>query len=176
MSRHARADAMPSPAKPDGLEPLRRMPPNDLNAVLERARSLQLQAQADALQALLRGRKLGLLCETDESADAALFRRAAVELGAYVAHIRPNLSEVSSVQEVQRTARILGRLYDAVECQGLASTLVEQLGHEAGVPFFDAIASPRHPSARLARRLGGHVPAADRRRIVLQAVLLSVIV
>jgi ornithine carbamoyltransferase len=155
---------------PRGVES---MTPIDMAALLANARSLKHAAQAGTTQPLLRGKKLGLLCEADKDDDAALFRRAAVELGAHVAHIRPSLSERSSPQEVEHTARILGRLYDAVECQGMASILVAQMGDEAGVPVYDGVASPRHPTARLAEQLGGDSPPEENRRFVLQAVLLS---
>ena len=115
------------------------------------------------------------MCEADQSGDAALFRRAAVELGAHVAHIRPSLTELSTPQDVQHTARMLGRLYDAVECQGMAPDLVHQMGIDAGVPVYDGIASPRHPTAKLDGLLGGDSSPLDKRRFVLQAVLLSTV-
>jgi len=151
------------------------MSPRDVTAVLANARTLQRAAEAGKTQPLLRGKNLGLLCEADGDADAALFRRAAVELGAHVAHIRPSLSELSTPQEVQHTARMLGRLYDAVECQGMAPALVQQVGADAGVPVYDGIASQDHPTAKLAELLGGDTSPADNRRFVLQAVLLSAI-
>ena len=154
--------------------------PRDVAFVLDNARALQLAAQVGDLRALLRGRKFGLMCEIDDdsdsASDAALFRRAAVELGAHVAHIRPSLTELSTPQEVLQTARMLGRLYDAVECQGMAANLVHRLDADAGVPVYDAIASQRHPTAKLDGMLGGDSPALDKRRFVLQAVLLSTVV
>ena len=159
--------------------------PRDVAFVLDNARALQLAAQAGDLRSLLRGRKFGLMCEidndresdndNDSDSDAALFRRAAVELGAHVAHIRPSLTELSTPSEVQDTARMLGRLYDAVECHGMAADLVHQLGVDAGVPVFDAIASKRHPTAKLDALLGGDSAPFDKRRFVLQAVLLSTV-
>ena len=158
--------------------------PRDVAFVLDNARALQLAAQVGDVRALLRGRKFGLMCEIDDdidsdndgASDAALFRRAAVELGAHVAHIRPSLTELSTPQEVLHTARMLGRLYDAVECQGMAADLVHRLGTDAGVPVYDAIASRRHPTAKLDGLLGGNSPALDKRRFVLQAVMLSTVV
>lgn len=151
------------------------MSPRDVTAVLANARTLQRAAEAGTTQPLLRGKNLGLLCEADDDGDAALFRRAAVELGAHVAHIRPSLSELSTPQEVQHTARMLGRLYDAVECQGMAPALVQQVGNDAGVPVYDGIASQDHPTAKLAELLGRDTSPADNRRFVLQAVLLTTI-
>lgn len=149
--------------------------PRDLSIVLDRARALQLATQAGVFRASLRGRKVGLMCEADDNGEAALFRRAAVELGAHVAHIRPTLTELSTPEDVQNTARMLGRLYDAVECQGVAADLVHQMGIDAGVPVYDGIASRQHPTAKLVDLLGGDSSALDKRRFVLQAVLLSTV-
>jgi ornithine carbamoyltransferase len=148
------------------------MSPRDQNAVLTSARALQRAALAGATQPLLRGKNLGFLCDSDDG-EADLFRRAATELGAHVAHIRPSLSDLSTPAEVRHTARMLGRLYDAVACQGMAPALVRQLGDSAGVPVYDDIASPRHPSAALASQLGGDASDADNRRYILQAMLLT---
>ncbi len=153
--------------------------PRDVAFVLDNARAIQLTAQASDLRILLRGRKFGLLCEIDSdsdgASDAALFRRAAEELGAHVAHIRPSLTNLSTPLEVQNTARLLGRLYDAVECQGMAPDLVHQVGVDAGVPVYDGVASQNHPTAKLADLLDGDASPLDKQRFVLQAVLLSTI-
>lgn len=152
--------------------------PRDANLVLERARALQLAASAGDLRTSLRGRQFGLMCEVDcddDDSDAALFRRAALELGAHVAHIRPSLTELSTPEDVQHTARMLGRLYDAVECQGMAADLVHQMGTGAGVPVYNGVASRQHPTAKLVDLLSGDSSALDKRRFVLQAVLLSTV-
>ena len=116
-----------------------------------------------------------MLCEADDSGDAALFRRAAVELGPQVAHIRPSLTELRTSPDVRRTAYTLGRLYDAVDCQGMASDLVHQMGVYASVPVYDGVASQEHPTAKLVNLLDGDALNHDKRRFVLQAVLLSTI-
>ena len=72
----------------------------DAALVLDQARSLQREAAAGEVRASLRGRKLGLLCAVDNTDDAALFRRAAMELGAQIAHIRPSLTELSTLPDV----------------------------------------------------------------------------
>lgn len=154
------------------LDPLS---PRDLTAILASARALQRAARTGGSPSLLRGKNLGLLCEAEDGDDARSFRRAAVDLGAHVAHIRPSLSDRSTPQEVQHTARMLGRLYDAVECQGMPSLLVKRVGIEAGVPVFDAISSQDGPMAGLAELLDEGDTTADRHHFVLQAVLLSTI-
>ncbi|WP_280156042.1 ornithine carbamoyltransferase [Piscinibacter sp. XHJ-5] len=148
-------------------------PPEAGAALLAQARALQRAAQSGTTQPLLKGKNLGLLCETADAADAVLFQRAAAELGAHVSHIRPSLSEASTAHEVAHTARMLGRLYDAVECQGMPPALVTRMGEAAGVPVYGGIATAGHPTARLAEQLEGGLRADDNRRFVLQAFLLS---
>jgi ornithine carbamoyltransferase len=149
--------------------------PQDQGAVLACAGMLQRALHAGTAQPWLRGKHIGLLCDGADPADAALFRQAVLELGARVAQIQSGLTLQSSREEVQHTARMLGWLYDAVECQGVAPALVRQVGAQAGVPVYDGLASPSHPTARLAELMAGDAAPADKRRFVLQALLLSTI-
>jgi ornithine carbamoyltransferase len=144
--------------------------------LLDQARSLQRAASAGRVQPLLRGKNLGLLCADDRQPQALLFRQAASELGAHVAHIGMSLSELSATQELAHTARMLGRLYDAVECQGLSSELVGQLADVAGIAVYDGLACNDALISRLAAELGSEAAAGDSRRFVLQAMLLQTIV
>jgi ornithine carbamoyltransferase len=150
---------------------LERLSASDSDVLLGNARLLQ--RAAEPRQTLLRGKKLALLCESEEGADALLFREAAAGLGAHVSHVRPRLTDLREADELQHTARLLGRLYDGIECQGLAHELVELVGREAGVPVYDGLASERHPTARLATLLEDAEPPVNRRQLVLQTVLLS---
>lgn len=152
------------------LEPLT---PRDAGLLVTYARTLQRFAQTGQRQLLLRGKNLGLLCESDENEEAQRFRRAATELGARVAHVRPELSASSSRADIADTGRMLGRLYDGIECLGLESTVVKRLGAAANVPVYDGIASRRHPTAMLAAQLGTEHPLDESHRFMVQAVLLS---
>jgi len=158
-----------------GVVPLAPMTPRDVGLLLDQARSLQRGASVGAARHLLRGKNLGLLCEVDDSPPATLFRRAATELGARVSHIRPSLTEASPAADVAHTGRLLGRLYDAVECQGIAPGLVERLGAAAGVPIYDGIATAAHPIATLAELLEPATATMENRCFLLQALLLSTI-
>jgi ornithine carbamoyltransferase len=152
------------------------MSPSDQDSLVTSARALKRAALAGPAQLLLRGKNIGLLCEAEDSADAALFQSAATGLGAHVARIRPSQSGLLTSKDVQHTARMLGRLYDAIECQGLAAELVEQVRGDAGVPVFDGVGCAGHPSAALARLVDGDDNASpDNRRFLLQALLLSTI-
>ena len=143
-------------------------------ALLTSARLLQQAETGADTDGLLRGKNLALVCDREEDADAILFREAAAALGASVSHIRPDLAPPGGAPgtALLRTARLLGRLYDGIECQGMAPVLVCQLAREAGVPVFDGLATCAHPSAPLARQLPGPDSPERKRRLIVQAMLL----
>lgn len=167
--------AMPLPRETCGPEAAPQRSPLDVASLLCRARILQRAALDGTTPKLLRGKNLGLVYETQIDEAQALFRRAAEELGAHVAVMRSSLSPASAPQEVRHTARMLGRLYEAVECQGLDPVLVQRVGQHAGIPVFEGAAVTDHPAAQLAELLGDETPLADNRRFVLQALLLEAI-
>ena len=147
----------------------------DRVALLGLARELQTAARSGAMRLVLRGKNVALLCDAayGASADAAIFERAASELGARMANLRPGLSALSTPGQVQHTSKLLGRLYDAVACEGMAPALVQQLAADAGVPVYEGLASAQHSTAKLVDLLSGEASAADKRRAILQAVLLG---
>ena len=154
---------------------LGRLSPGDLALVLGNARLLEGRTSPLERQSLLRGKNLALICASANDADALLFQRAALDLGAHVAHIRPDLSEPSTSAVFKHTARMLGRLYQGVECQGLPPAVVAEVGREAGIPVYDAVASRNHPLAQLARFLDGGEAEERNRRLIVQAVLVSTV-
>lgn len=150
-------------------------PPGDAEAVLSQAQALWRAERAGTARPWLKGRRFGLLCDDADSADALLFRRAATELGAHVSHVRPTLTPGTPAHEVEATARLLGRLYDALECQCASIDLatLSQLRSVSGVPVYEGLATEAHPTARLAERLDASIALPDRRRIVVEAVLVN---
>ncbi|MFL6663308.1 MAG: ornithine carbamoyltransferase [Rhizobacter sp.] len=164
---------MQPPVSPGSSQSIGDLSAIAVNALLARAQGLQLAAQAGTRLRPLLGKNIGLMCESVDAEDAVFFRAAAAELGARVSHVRPSLSGRSTAHEIESTARLLGRLYDALECQGLAPTLVAQIGRDSGVPTYDGLGSKEHPTVRLAASMPSSGSAAENRRFVLQAVLLG---
>lgn len=147
--------------------------PQDETALVMRARLLQAASLRGAPSLQLKGKKLGILCDEggDRNESRQLFQHAAEELGAHVAIIRPALSSLGNPGEIEHTARVLGRFYDALECQGMAPEVVRQIGRHAGIPVYDGLACASHSTARLADLLDERTSPADNRRFVLQALL-----
>lgn len=145
-----------------------------VDALVASARWLQ-SATGPGVTALLRGKRLALLSDDEHSADAARFCQAAVRLGADVARVSSGGLAGAAPASIGITARMFGRLYDAVECQGLAPALVDEVRREAGVPVFDGIASDHHPTAAFADQVDGAGSSEAKRQRIVEAVLISVL-
>ena len=145
-------------------------------ALMASARRLRDSAASGQARSLLRGKNIGLLCERPDGPEAVRFQLAAADLGATVARILPSLAALESEQQVADTARVLGRLYDALECQGLDPALVQQLQRDAGVPVFDGLGEVGHPIDALAAAWSAEDPPLApeaARRYLLQAALVQ---
>ena len=150
---------------------LERLTAEDEQLLLENARIL-IDTAPSLAHTLLAGKNIGLLCASKEP--TRLFKGAAEGLGARVALIRPGLSTDSDPVVVRDTARMLTRLYDAIECRDAPRELVRRIGEEGDVPVYNGISSAAHPTAALARMLPRR-PGDSGRLSIVQALLLSTI-
>ena len=141
--------------------------------LLARARQLTASAQAGRLPRPLAGMNLGLLSDEPGSPPAGFFIDAATELGASVAHVKPRFRASTPTPQAMQVARLLGKLYDAVEWQIGFDELVPLVRSVAEVPVYKGLALPAHPVSSLADRLDPTWPAEQRRRRLLQAALLA---
>jgi ornithine carbamoyltransferase len=91
-----------------------------------------------ALPGRLRGKNIALLSDTPSTPAVQAFTEALQALGARVAQVRPAQWQAG---QVSQTAVMLGRLYDALVCEGLAPDLVADIGHGAGCPVFSGLAT-----------------------------------
>lgn len=140
---------------------LEALPAHERQRVLDMALALELSARAGRPQQALRGKNLAVLCEDIACPRLDNFRRAAGELGAQVTHILPSEALGSSSRAPDALGQLLGRLYDAIDCHGLAPDVVERLERMTGRPVFNDLACQPHT--------GGDTQAAD---FTLQALLL----
>lgn len=138
--------------------------------ILAHARSLAAGHEAVADQPL-RGRRIGMLCRTD-SRSAQLLRDAAEGLGAQVAAVGPMWDAVEGDDDLRHTASVVGRLYDAVDCEGMPAAWHDAFASSCSALVFEGLASGEHPIAGLAEQLNDAIPLPVRRRLVVQGALL----
>jgi ornithine carbamoyltransferase len=106
------------------------------------------------------GKEIALIFEKDSTRTRCAFEVAAYDQGAHVTFIGPSGSHMGHKETVKDTARVLGRMYDAIEYRGFAQDTAEELARWSGVPVYNGLTDEWHPTQILADFLTfmEHVP------------------
>jgi ornithine carbamoyltransferase len=116
----------------------------DLSAELKAAKKESREEQR------LVGKEIALIFEKDSTRTRCAFEVAAYDQGAHVTFIGPSGSHMGHKETVKDTARVLGRMYDAIEYRGFGENVADELAQWAGVPVFNGLTDEWHPTQILA--------------------------
>jgi len=98
----------------------------------------------------LAGRNIALIFEKTSTRTRAAFEVAAHAEGAHVSYLGPGETQLGRKESVKDTARVLGRMFDAIEYRGFDQQAVETLAAYAGVPVWNGLTDDWHPTQMLA--------------------------
>ena len=124
--------------------------PQELRYLLDLARDLKRAKYSGTEQQHLLRKNIALIFEKTSTRTRCAFEVAAYDQGAHVTYIDPSSSQIGHKESLKDTARVLGRLYDAIEYRGYGQELVEELARFAGVPVFNGLTDEYHPTQMLA--------------------------
>jgi ornithine carbamoyltransferase len=98
----------------------------------------------------LSGRTVALIFEKTSTRTRAAFEVAAAHQGATTTYLAPDGSQIGHKESIADTARVLGRMYDAIQYRGFEQSAVEELAQHAGVPVWNGLTDQWHPTQMLA--------------------------
>src|SRR5881392_4320496 len=75
----------------------------------------------------LQGKNIALIFEKTSTRTRCAFEVAAYDQGAHVTFIGPTGSHMGHKETVKDTARVLGRMYDALEYRGFGENIADEL-------------------------------------------------
>lgn len=122
----------------------------EIKYLLDLSRDLKRAKYAGAEQQKLKGKNIALIFEKTSTRTRCAFEVAAYDQGAQVTYIDPNSSQIGHKESMKDTARVLGRMYDAIEYRGFKQEIVDELAEYAGVPVFNGLTDEFHPTQMLA--------------------------
>lgn len=122
----------------------------ELCYLLDLARDLKRAKYSGTEQQLLKGQNIALIFEKTSTRTRCAFEVAAYDQGANITFIDPGSSQIGHKESMKDTARVLGRMYDAIEYRGFKQDVVEELAHYAGVPVYNGLTEEYHPTQMLA--------------------------
>ncbi|GGQ16599.1 ornithine carbamoyltransferase [Streptomyces griseomycini] len=114
------------------------------------AAELKAAKKAGTESRYLRGKNIALIFEKPSTRTRCAFEVAAADQGASTTYIDPSGSHIGKKESVRDTARVLGRMFDAIEFRGDAQSTVEALAEHAGVPVYNGLTDDWHPTQMLA--------------------------
>jgi len=94
----------------------------------------------------LSGKNIALIFEKASTRTRCAFEVAAFDQGAHVTYLGPSGSQIGNKETMKDTARVLGRMYDAIEYRGFGQAVVEDLAAHAGVPVWNGLTNEFHPT------------------------------
>lgn len=124
--------------------------PRQIHYLLDLSRDLKRAKYAGTEVPRLTGRNIALIFEKTSTRTRCAFEVAAHDQGAHVTYIDPTGSQIGHKESMKDTARVLGRMYDAIEYRGFGQEIVEELAEYAGVPVYNGLTDEFHPTQMLA--------------------------
>jgi ornithine carbamoyltransferase len=124
--------------------------PQEITYLLDLAAELKEAKKEGREEQRLRGKNVALIFEKDSTRTRCAFEVAAYDQGAHVTYLGPGGSHMGHKETVKDTARVLGRMYDAIEYRGFGQEVAEELAAHAGVPVYNGLTDEWHPTQMLA--------------------------
>jgi ornithine carbamoyltransferase len=124
--------------------------PREFRYLLDLARDLKRAKYARTEQKHLDGKEICLIFEKTSTRTRCSFEVACYDQGAHVTYLDPAGSQIGHKESFADTARVLGRMFDAIEYRGASQTGLEELARHAGVPVFNGLTDEFHPTQMLA--------------------------
>src|SRR5689334_15049166 len=127
--------------------------PAELRSLIDLSAELKAQRKAGNEPKFMQGRNIALVFEKTSTRTRCAFEVAAYDQGAHVTYLGPDSSQIGHKESIRDTARVLGRMYDAIEYRGFGQDVVEEMADFAGVPVYNGLSSEFHPTQMLADML-----------------------
>ena len=129
---------------------LRDFTPDEIRFLLKLSVELKATKYSGQEQQHLRGKSIALIFEKASTRTRVGFEVAAYDQGAHVTYLGPSGTQIGYKETMKDTARVLGRIYDAIEYRGFGQNVVEDLAKYAGVPVYNGLTDEFHPTQVLA--------------------------
>ncbi len=133
----------------------------EFDELITLAADLKAQRRTGTEVQRLRGRQLAAIFEKTSTRTRISFEVAMRDQGGHVTVLDPASSQVGHKESIADTARVLSRIFDAIEFRGASHKSVEELARFSDVPVYNGLTDEWHPTQMLADFLTMREHAAD---------------
>ena len=124
--------------------------PADIRLLLALAHRARKDRRAGTVQQRFAGMSLALLYEKPSTRTRCAFDTAFGEEGGHPVFLGSDDIHLGAKESLEDTARILGRMFNAIQFRGFEQATVEALARLSGVPVYNGLTDARHPTQVLA--------------------------
>ncbi len=123
---------------------------DEINYLLDLSAQLKAEKKAGVPHRLCEGKSIALIFEKTSTRTRCAFEVAAADLGMHPTYLDPSGSQIGKKESIADTARVLSRMYDAIEYRGFGQEIVEDLAKYSDVPVYNGLTNEFHPTQILA--------------------------
>lgn len=124
--------------------------PDEIEYLIDLAADLKAKKKAGIPHRFCEGKSIALVFEKTSTRTRCAFEVAANDLGMHPVYLDPASSQIGKKESIKDTARVLGRMFDAIEYRGFGQEIVKELSDYAGVPVYNGLTNEFHPTQILA--------------------------
>lgn len=124
--------------------------PEEIEHLLNLSAELKAKKKNGVRGHLLDGKNIALIFEKPSTRTRCAFTVGAQDEGANAEYLGKNDIQLGHKEDIQDTARVLGRMFDGIEFRGFSQKTVEALAKFSGVPVWNGLTDEYHPTQVLA--------------------------
>ena len=121
---------------------------DEIRYMLDLAHELKAKKKKGIQGEELKGKNIVLVFDKSSTRTRCSFEVAAMDEGAHVTYLTN--SHMNKKESIEDTAKVFGRMYDAIEYRGFGQDIVEDLQKYSGVPVWNGLTNEYHPTQMLA--------------------------
>ncbi|MDR1073544.1 MAG: ornithine carbamoyltransferase [Treponema sp.] len=122
--------------------------PDEIRSVLDLSK--QVKREKNAVCERFKGKTLALLFEKRSTRTRCAFETAFGEEGGHPVFLSTADIQLGAKESIEDTARVLGRMFSAIQFRGFKQSTVETLANYSGVPVYNGLTDAFHPTQALA--------------------------
>ena len=122
----------------------------DIRYLLELSKTVKNESHQGETRQRFTGKTLALIFEKRSTRTRCSFETAFGEEGGHPVFLSTQDIQLGSKESIEDTARVLGRMFNAIQFRGFKQSTVETLAKYSGVPVYNGLTDDYHPTQVLA--------------------------
>ncbi len=125
----------------------------EIRYLLDLAKTVKQEKKSGTVSQRFIGKTIALIFEKRSTRTRCAFETAFGEEGGHPVFLSTADIQLGGKESIEDTARVLGRMFDAIQFRGFSQNTVEILAKYSGVPVYNGLTDVFHPTQALADML-----------------------